>query len=195
MDLTITGKRCKIHYDEMAVQSLSKGNHLMDLRDGVSSNINNDDDEIMSTNSVARHQPLLVERHDVRNLLDPLSLEQLCPRRLRHSLDTDRDQTSSLVSSSGQMPRRTEEEEGTEEEVADRNYKRFGSLPEYLSCFSGVDDNRDGDDKGEDANESAEETKETLSSAANDDAQVEEETFVLSEEQLKEYPSGIVLVS
>lgn len=179
----------------MAVQSLSKGNHLMDLRDGVSSNINNDDDEIMSTNSVARHQPLLVERHDVRNLLDPLSLEQLCPRRLRHSLDTDRDQTSSLVSSSGQMPRRTEEEEGTEEEVADRNYKRFGSLPEYLSCFSGVDDNRDGDDKGEDANESAEETKETLSSAANDDAQVEEETFVLSEEQLKEYPSGIVLVS
>ena len=165
VDLTVTGRRCRIHRDDGVARALAEGKHLMALdwetpRD--------DDWETPSRGrrgEVDGHAaaPLLVERHDVRTLLDGASL----PRRAARS------------TSAAAVAPPPSDEEGTEEEVAARNFVRYGALAERRARSRAASEARD----------------RAAATPARSSAPEEEAPFELSEEQSRGMPPNMTLVS
>ena len=83
IDLSIAGKKCRIHRDDNIQQSLDKGTNLIEI--GSSSNANNwndDQHQQQQSKSDAPSSPLLlVDRYDARTLLDDISLQKLSNHR------------------------------------------------------------------------------------------------------------------
>ena len=195
VDLTITGKKCKIHHNDHVV-SLDEGTNLIDLHpDGGGKNHMWSDgghdfvpstsvEECSSSTSV-----LKVDRYDARALLDELSLQQLCSRRHNPAID------SGIIAGSSEYVPQQLEEDGNEEEIEARNFERYGSLAEYSSCFlKGVPKGKAKD--GAENTSTKESSGTTGSDGTADESTAEKEkAFQLSEDQLKGVPTGIVLVS
>ena len=185
-DLTVTGEDCSIQQTKHL--SLQETGHLIQLpcnntsSSSGSSSWNNvadgiDEDDGGSHNK--REQPLhlLVDRHDVRTLMDEFSFQQLCHQRLGPSFNAD-----GIINkaSPGCHHRGKFEEEGSQEEIDQRNIKRFGMLPaEYQASTSigklDVEENGKQDD----------------SSQANQE--VNDEPFEPTEEQRRGMPDDMIL--
>src|SRR5210317_653703 len=102
LDLTITGKECKVYQNENLARSLREGGHLIQLScdNHLSSGSgswnhgeNEKDDEGFASHYETRQQHslnVLVEKYDARTLMDEFSLQQLCSNQhSRTSFNTD----------------------------------------------------------------------------------------------------------
>lgn len=135
LDLTITGKECKVYQNENLARSLREGGHLIQLscdNHVTSGNCSwnhgeneKDDDECFASNYETRQQHsfnLLVEKHDARTLMDEFSLQQLCSNQhSRTSFNTD-----GVINKASCLHRVALHEEGSREEINQRNMERFG---------------------------------------------------------------------
>ena len=193
IDLSIAGKKCRIHRDDSIQQSLDKGTNLIEI--GSSSNANNwNDDQHQPQQSKSdapssSSSPLLVDRYDARTLLDDISLQQFPNHRHCYNANSDAI-TSNCVTYSEQQQH---DEDGSEEEqVKARNFIRYGSLAEYSPLKSDIDQyiNGQSDDLICNKSDSDNETETNLQQLEK-----EEELFQLSEDQLEGIPACITLVS
>ncbi len=177
-DLTVTGEDCSIQQTKHL--SLQETGHLIQLsfNNTTSSSWNNAADGIDEGDGGShnkREQPLhlLVDRHDVRTLMDEFSFQQLCHQRLGPSFNAD-----GVINkaSSGCHHRGKFEEEGSQEEIDQRNIKRFGMLPaEYQASTSiGKPDNEE-------------------NSRQDDSQEVNDEPFEPTEEQRRGIPDNMIL--
>ena len=187
IDLSIAGKKCRIHRDDNIQQSLDKGTSLIEI--GSSSNANNWNDDQHQQQQSSSSPLLLVDRYDARTLLDDISLQQLPNHRHCYNANSDAI-TSNCVTYSEQQQH---DEDGSEEEqVKARNFIRYGSLPEYSPLKSDIDQyiNEQSDDLICNKSDSDNETETNLQQLEK-----EEEPFQLSEDQLEGIPACITLVS
>jgi len=187
IDLTITGGKCRIHRNDHVARSLEEGANLMELQASTKYNCGSNSDESLS--SISRSPSLRVDRYDARTLLDGMSLQQLVFNK-HHNINID----VGIVSS--EHASQPLDEEGSIEEVAARNFERYGMLTEYSSCFL-KSNAKDGEEK----------LASRKSSLGNDDCAIaatqtktnlpddKEKPFELSEKQLQGMPSDITLVS
>lgn len=182
-DLTVTGQDCRVQQTKHS--SLQETGHLIQLScNNISSSNswNNAADEIDKSDGgslYATEQPLhlLVDRHDARTLMDELSFQQLCHQRLGPSFNADGVINNA---SSGCHHRGKLEEEGSREEIAQRNIERFGMLPaEYHACTSIGKANVEENSKQRDS--------------SGDNQEVNDEPFEPTEEQRRSLPNDMVL--
>ena len=190
IDLSIAGKKCRIHRDDNIQQSLDKGTNLIEI--GSSSNANNwNDDQHQQSSSSS--PLLLVDRYDARTLLDDISLQKLSNHR--HCFNANSDAITSnfnCVTYSEQQQQQHDEDGSEEEQVKARNFIRYGSLAEYSPLKSDIDQyiNGQSDDLICNKSDSDNETETNLQQLEK-----EEEIFQLSEDQLEGIPACITLVS
>mmetsp|Transcript_21682 Transcript_21682/g.52397 ORF Transcript_21682/g.52397 Transcript_21682/m.52397 type:complete len:256 (-) Transcript_21682:1239-2006(-) len=196
VDLTITGRRCRIHRNDQVSRSLDEGTNLIELYphpNTKSYTWNGEDDGSSNSADCTSPSTLRVDRHDARTLLDEMSLQQVCGRR---SGDID----AGIDASSSEHASQPFYEEGSKEEVEAKNFERYGSLAEYSQLFLKSTTSCDpklGEEKasckklfwGSDGH-----TNETQAEAESR-SQDKEKDFELGEDQLKGMPSGILLVS
>ena len=216
MDLTISGKRCRIHRNDRVAQSLEEGANLIELHDsndvGHEDNWNSDDHHSGQPSHYDNNMKMgasssvtMVERHDARTLLDDMALEQFCNQRCAPVDINTGISTNTSQQHLSQQP--LFDDEGTEEEIAERNFVRYGGLiSEYSSCFL-RDKKKSADSKpssrwgarlNSGSKMSSFNSEDGTSIAVQGDqsnSQGGEEPFQLSEEQMKLLPPAIALVS
>lgn len=195
IDLTITGRKCRIHRNDRVARSLEEGANLIELGADIEYNSWNGDDEKPSI-AAPRPPALQVERNDARTLLDEISLQQICDQR--RGMDNIDAGVSKASSECASQPLG---EEGTEEEIADRNFVRYGGLAEYSSYFlkgKSNDKSKDGEEvraatrkKSRWGNTASCDGKQAKNNARDE----EQAPFELSAEKLKGMPSDIPFVS
>lgn len=181
-DLTVTGQDCRVQQTKHL--SFQDAGHLIQLSCNISSSNSWNDaadgiDEGDDGSHYTREQPLhlLVDRHDARTLMDELSFQQLCHQRLGPSFNAD-----GVINkaSSGCHQRGKFEEEGSRDEIDQRNFERFGMLPaEYEACttIGKPDDDENGKQDG----------------SSGGDQEVNDEPFEPTEEQRRGIPNGMIL--
>ena len=208
IDLTITGRKCRTHRNDTVARSLDQGSNLIEISGRQDTHANNNwnnndddgyyDDDTPSQTETCSSSSVLVDRYDARTLLDDMSLQKLSNRH------TDVDK--GIYAVSDHVPQTLFEEEGTKEEIGTRNFARYGPLAEYSSCFTKdtqkMDKKTAEDESKLDCKESSPDDDDVCGSGTdkteteNTNMQEEkEQPFQPSEEQLKEFPSGIALVS
>jgi hypothetical protein len=178
VDLTITGRKCRIHRDINIAASLDEGAHLIEINRGT-----NDD-----WGGEQRAPALLVDRYDARALLDEFSLRRLSAGRNGAEFSSGVDSVS--VNRRASLPF---EEDGSIEEVKARNFARYEGLEEHPSALMSTKSN----DTAKDGEENL--TRRESGSCDKCINQInlpeKEHPFQLSEKQSREVPSGIHLVS
>jgi hypothetical protein len=179
-DLTITGEECKLQQNS---QSLEESGHLIQLscNDDKNSNWKNNDvdkkDEGDGSHRDTRKQPmhLLVDRYDARAMMDELSLQQLCHLRKRHIFNTDG------VINKSCLHRGELQEEGSREEIYQRNIERFGMLPAESQPCTTV------------AKPDVEDKNGNTEHHDTDNKEINDGPFEPTEEQRNALPNGIIL--
>jgi len=196
IDLTITGRKCRIHDDDNVVRSLEKGTNLIAIGNTTNtSSWNNDgEDDVLGNNRLSDDNkpvpPLLVDRYDARTLLDDISLQQLSDTHDMHNniIDTGINAASSFKCTSQPF-----KEDGDQEEIEERNFIRYGSCSSYikhtLKKKAASEDNIAADGKESNSFDESKITK------LKEQEEKDEEPFKLSEEDLKKLPKDIPLVS
>jgi hypothetical protein len=178
VDFAITAEECRVQQQ----RSLHEGGHLIQLSyNSVNSSSWKDEEGGGSHDTSKQPMHLLVDRYDARALMDELSLQQLCHRHMGASFNTDGviNKGSSSCLHRGEL-----EEEGSREEIDQRNIERFGMLPpERQACTTtgkpGVEEK---DGKAEQHHDESEDNKE-----------INEEPFEPTEEQRSALPNDVVL--
>jgi len=174
LDLTITGKECKVYQNENLARSLREGGHLIQLScdNHLSSGSgswnhgeNEKDDEGFASHYETRQQHslnVLVEKYDARTLMDEFSLQQLCSNQhSRTSFNTD-----GVINKASCLHRVALHEEGSQEEINQRNIERFGMFSCKFQSYTPTGkpdfEERDGKDghHSEDVGESGKEMEE-----------------------------------
>ena len=198
IDLTITGRKCRIHDDDNVARSLEKGTNLIAIGNGdtttnTSSWINNDGEDGVSGNNRLSDDnkpvpPLLVDRYDARTLLDDISLQQISDTHDMHNnIDTGINAASSFKCTSQPF-----KEDGNQEEIEERNFIRYGSCSSYikhtLKKKAAAEDNIAADKECGTSNK-------TKITKLQEQEEKEEEPYQLSEEDLKKLPKDTPLVS
>lgn len=201
LDLTTTGRKCRIHRNDHVVRSLEDGANLMDLlQEETSTSRTKDNDwsrnsDDATSRSLSVSSKVMVDRYDARTLLDEFSLWEavLHNRHTNMNIDVGIDATSSPGYAS-----QPTDEVGSKEELAARNYERFGTLAEYSSCFlKGETD--EGEEKlafrksSSTSDDHADASTQHAKTNAPDDT--EDMPFELSEKVLQGLPSDVPLVS
>jgi hypothetical protein len=165
VDLTIMGRKCRIHRNNNISAYLDEGANLIEINRSTNDDWGGEQRVPTETSSA-----LLVDRYDARALMDEFSLRQFSAGINDADIDTCVD--SVLVNRRAPLPF---EEDGSREEVEARNFVRYEGLEEDPSAFMSAKSNDLAKDRGE-----------------NPEA---ENPFQLSEEQSRGVPSGIQLVS
>ena len=168
LDLTITGKECKVYQNENLARSLREGGHLIQLScdNHLSSGSgswnhgeNEKDDECFASHYETRQQHslnVLVEKYDARTLMDEISLQQLCSNQ----------HTDGVINKASCLHRVALHEEGSQEEINQRNIERFGMFSCKFQSYTPTGkpdvEERDGKDghHSEDVGESGKEMEE-----------------------------------
>jgi len=132
---------------------------------------------------------LLVDRYDARTLLDDISLQQISDTHDMHNnIDTGINAASSFKCTLQPM-----KEDGSQEEIEERNFIRYGSCSSYikhtLKKKAAAEDNIAADGKESNSSDESKITK------LKEQEKKEEEPFQLSEEDVKNLPKDIPLVS
>ena len=195
IDLTISGRKCRIHDDDNVARSLEKGTNLIEIGNNTNTSSwnNNDGEDDISGNTLSADDnkpPLLVDKYDARTLLDDISLQQLTDTHDMHNnIDSGINAASSLKYTSHPF-----KEDGNQEEIEERNFIRYGSCSSYikhtLKKKSAAEDNIAADSK-----ESNSSDKSKMTKLQEQEEKEEEEPFKLSEEDLIKLPKDIPLVS
>ncbi|KAL7431562.1 hypothetical protein ACHAXM_002948 [Skeletonema potamos] len=176
VDLTITAEECRVQQ-----RSLHEGSHLIQLlcTSANSSSWKDDGDTKRDTRKQPMHF-LMVDRYDARALMDELSLQQLCHRHMCTLFNAD----GVINKASSRCLHRSEsEEEGSREEMDQRNIERFGMLPaEYQSCTTSQPGVEEKDKKANEHHDTSENNKE-----------INDEPFELTEEQRYTLPHDVML--
>jgi len=181
-DLTVTGEVCRV---QLSSQETS---HLIQLSYNNVSNSSswnndvdeNDEDDGGSHDTRKQAAHLLVDRHDARTLMDELSLQQLCHKRLGPSFNTDGviNRAFSGCHHGGELGG----EEGSPEEIDQRNIERFGMLPaEWKACTTIGKPDVEENDKAEHHD------------ACEDDKEIDDDPFEPTEEQRRGIPNDMIL--
>lgn len=180
-DLTVTGQECRVQQTKHL--SLQETGHIIQLtcNNNISGSWNNaadgiDEGDGGSHSTIEQPLHLLVDRHDARTLMDELSFQQLCHQRLGPSFNSD-----GVIhkASSGCHRRCKFEEEGSREEIDQRNNERFGMRAEYQACTTiGKPD--------------VEENGKQYDSS-RDEQEVNDGPFEPTEEQRKSLPNDMIL--
>ena len=182
-DLTITGEVCIVQQKNQL--SSQETGHLIQLsyNDVTSNSWNNDVDESDEDDGGShdkRKQPahFLVDRHDARTLMDELSLQQLCHKRVGPSFNTD----GVINRASGCHHGGELEEEGSREEIDQRNSERFGMLPaEWKACNTIGKPDVEENDKAEHHD------------TCEDNKEIDDDPFEPTEEQRRGIPNDMIL--
>lgn len=183
LDLSITGKECRVQLNKLS-RSLQDGGHLIQLSYSVTNNSccwNNDDDDdnekdVDDTSNRQQRMYLLVDRHDARTLMDDLSLHQLCYQRSDTLFNKDGVINKACCLHLGASL----EEEGSEEDIKQRDIERFGMLSsESQACDprgnpgveekNGKEDHKDAGENSKDDNDEPFEPTERLRCALPND--------------------------
>mmetsp|Transcript_16524 Transcript_16524/g.27935 ORF Transcript_16524/g.27935 Transcript_16524/m.27935 type:complete len:352 (-) Transcript_16524:5-1060(-) len=183
-DLTITGEVCIVQQKNQL--SSQETGHLIQLSyNNVSSSSwntygdENDEDDGGSHGTRKQSAHLLVDRRDARTLMDELSLQQLCHKRLGPSFNTDGviNKDSSGCHHGGEL-----EEEGSREEIDQRNSERFGMLPaEWKACTTIGKPDVEENDKAEHHD------------TCEDNKEIDDDPFEPTEEQRRGIPNDMIL--
>ena len=194
IDLTITGRKCRIHDDDNVARSLEKGTNLIAIGNTTNtSSWNNDgEDDVSGNNRLSDdNKPvpsLLVDRYDARALLDDISLQQISDTDMHNNIDTGINAASSLKYTSQPF-----KEDGNQEEIEERNFIRYGSCSSYikhtLKTKAAPEDNTAADSKESNFSDESKITK------LKEQEKKDKEPFKLSEEDSKKLPKDIPLVS
>ena len=183
VDLTIYGRKCRIHRKINIAAYMDEGANLIEINPGTNNNWGGEKRKPKETSSA-----LLVDRYDARALLDEFSLRKFSAGINDAEIDTGVFSVS--VNRSASLPF---EEDGSREEVKARNFVRYEGLEEDPSAFVSTKSNDSSKDVGENL------TRSESGSGDNRINQIyfpeEEHPFQLSEEQSRGVPSGIQLVS
>jgi len=185
LELKITGRNCTITRNDHIERSLDEGGNLMEFHQG--SNVTSEPSISMPTQCSSS---LRIDRYDARLLLDEISLGQVLASNHHHNINID----DGILSS--EYVSQPLQEEGNKEEVAARNFERYGMLAEFHPAFL--------KSEGGGAEEALHDRKPSLGSgdvsiaatqAKQNFPDDKEKPFELSEDQLRRFPSGITLVS
>mmetsp|Transcript_1372 Transcript_1372/g.2200 ORF Transcript_1372/g.2200 Transcript_1372/m.2200 type:complete len:353 (+) Transcript_1372:154-1212(+) len=184
-DLTITGEVCRVQQKNQL--SSQETGHLIQLSyNNVSSSSwntygdENDEDDGGSHGTRKQSAHLLVDRRDARTLMDELSLQQLCHKRLGPSFNTDGViNRASGCHHGGELEL---EEEGSREEIDQRNVERFGMLPaEWKACNTIGKPDVEENDKAEHHD------------TCEDNKEIDDDPFEPTEEQRRGIPNDMIL--
>jgi hypothetical protein len=188
IDLTISGRKCRIHNNDNVARSLEKGTNLIAIGNSNTNTSWNDGEDDVPGSKVTlldddNKSPLLVDRYDARTLLDDISLQQLSDTH--SNIDTGID--------ASKCTSHPFKEDGSQEEIKERNFIRYGSCSSYikhtLKKKAAAEDNIAADSKESNSSDESKITK------LQEQEEKEEEPFQLSEEDLKKLPKDIPLVS
>mmetsp|Transcript_23957 Transcript_23957/g.50144 ORF Transcript_23957/g.50144 Transcript_23957/m.50144 type:complete len:216 (+) Transcript_23957:84-731(+) len=201
LDLTITGRKCRIHRNDHVARSLEDGANLMDLLQEETStsrtkdndwNRNSDD---ATSRSLSVSSKVMVDRYDARSLLDEFSLGEAILHNRHNIMNIDVGIDATLSPGYASQPT---DEVGNKEELVTWNYERFGALAEYSSCFVKGETN-EGEEKlafrksSSTSDDHADASTQHAKTNAPDDT--EDAPFELSEKVLQGLPSDAPLVS
>ena len=191
IDLTISGRKCRIHNNDNVAQSLERGTNLIAIGNTTNtSSWNNDGEDDSGNNRLSddnKLPPLLVDRYDARTLLDDISFQQISDTHDMHSnIDTGID--------ASKCTSQPFTEDGHQEEIEERNFIRYGSCSSYIKYTlkkkATAEDNIIAVSKERNSSDELKITK-----LQEQEEKKEEEPFQLSEEDLKNLPKDILLVS
>ena len=187
LDLSVQGTASHIHQNHNVAEALEQGHHLIDWHElhgesRGSSSLHNENDGDEWEYKAVPPKSLWIERHDARTLLDGLSF----PQARRQQLN----QIDNGIDCSSGYSTHTFSEVGSKEEIAERNFQRFGLLPEFPSCFLGDKSNKK-EICREDIEDAAQNEKKMQGDSRPHENDCDEKPFELSEEEMKKLPNNI----
>ena len=184
IDLTISGRKCRIHNNDNVARSLEKGTNLIAIGNSNTNTSWNDGEDDVPGSKVTlldddNKSPLLVDRYDARTLLDVISLQQLSDTH--SNIDTGID--------ASKCTSHPFKEDGSQEEIKERNFIRYGLCSSYIKHTLKKK-------AAANSTESCTSNKTKIeTNKLQEQEEKEEEPFQLSEEDLKKLPKDIPLVS
>ena len=179
IDLTISGRKCRIHNNDNVARSLEKGTNLIAIGNSNTNTSWNDGEDDVPGSKVTlldddNKSPLLVDRYDARTLLDDISLQQLSDTH--SNIDTGID--------ASKCTSHPFKEDGSQEEIKERNFIRYGLCSSYIKHTlkkTAAEDNIAADKESDTLDEEAKITK------LQEQEEKEEDQRILSYIARKEY--------